>query len=385
MGGRHHQTSLEMKMPCLVSLTEKGLFIFRFGCKEDLVNMLSLHPQSIGKRKIHLVQWSPGLIDIPLPKNTAVWVRLRNVPYHLWCSNIFQALAKAVGTPICLDVITASQKFLAYARVLVEVDLSKELPSIIWIDLEGGNPIGVSVEYENVPCSSCLTTGHKDSFCPQKPGKIVPPPTKFPLKSSSPPTKLNEVGILGPAPPEFTNEITSIVQATPDIPHHETEPFSVPINPFELLELFCLKEPSSQPSPSNSRLPTRAVEGSLPNQNLDMQQDTSHLPDDTAVVENADIPNPPVTPHPNPTPPPTVSSLHPDIIHPLNNGSISVVLPIMLEPSPALLEPNNLLEPSPVLGPSRSKPPSNQKRVGPEIRSTNLLQNPPLGSPLASP
>lgn len=121
----------------------------------------------MGKRKIHLVQWSPGLIDIPLPNNTAVWVRLRNVPYHPWCSNIFQALAKAIGTPICLDVITASQKFLAYARVLVEVDLSKDLPSIIWIDLEEAIPLVYLWSMKMSPVHLVLPQGTRTVFVPK--------------------------------------------------------------------------------------------------------------------------------------------------------------------------------------------------------------------------
>lgn len=48
------KSSLNLSLPCLKSLTAKGLFLFRFGCKEDMSQTLSCHPSSIGKTRTHL-------------------------------------------------------------------------------------------------------------------------------------------------------------------------------------------------------------------------------------------------------------------------------------------------------------------------------------------
>lgn len=52
--------------------------------------------------------------------------------------------------------ITASQRFLSYARICINLDLHKPKPSSIGVDLAGDSKVVVEVLYENVPCSLCL-------------------------------------------------------------------------------------------------------------------------------------------------------------------------------------------------------------------------------------
>lgn len=95
-------------MPCLVFLTNKGLFLFRFGFKTNMERTLAAAPYSIGKQKIHLVPWKPGMDDVLLSKTTAVWICIKNIPLHLWSINILTGLASMVGTPIRMDDTTTS-------------------------------------------------------------------------------------------------------------------------------------------------------------------------------------------------------------------------------------------------------------------------------------
>lgn len=46
-------------------------------------------------------------------------------------------MAKGVGTPLQLDKVTKLRKFGHYARVLVDVDLSKLLLSTLWVEVKG--------------------------------------------------------------------------------------------------------------------------------------------------------------------------------------------------------------------------------------------------------
>lgn len=92
---------------------------------------LWVHPHSIGKRELHLARWSPGMVDLALPRVVAILVRLRNIPFHLRSRNILLALASTISKPFRLDDITESKKLLNYTWILVEVDLSKALPSTI--------------------------------------------------------------------------------------------------------------------------------------------------------------------------------------------------------------------------------------------------------------
>lgn len=72
------------------------------------------------------------------------------------------SITSSVGLPLKLDDITAGQKILTFARILVNLDLSKPRPLSILVDLEGEFEIIVSISYENVPCSTCFSSGHPD-------------------------------------------------------------------------------------------------------------------------------------------------------------------------------------------------------------------------------
>lgn len=147
----------KLTIPCLVLLIETGLFIFHFGCLEDMNKTLGCHPHFIKKKKLQLARWSPSMVDLDIPKSVAVWVHLRHIPFHPWNrNNILLALASTMGKPLKFDEITASQKLLTSARVLIKVDVSKTLPSTIWMDIEGDNPNNISIDHENLPCPSCL-------------------------------------------------------------------------------------------------------------------------------------------------------------------------------------------------------------------------------------
>lgn len=186
------------------------------------------------------------MVDVQIPKSAPIWIRLRNIPFHLCSKNIPLALASAIGTPIRVDYITVSHRLLSFVRLRVEVDLSKELPSSVWMDVEGNSPINILVDYENLPCSFCLKFGHRASHCPEGPGKSAS--SSSPSKFSSP--ILNEEpGILGPSPlscePALVSSParpTSPPSCSPQEPHL--------LNPFDLLEACSMKIPLAHSSPN---------------------------------------------------------------------------------------------------------------------------------------
>ncbi|KAJ8627657.1 hypothetical protein MRB53_020964 [Persea americana] len=124
-----------LSSPCMISLTIKGHFIFRFNSLEDKTYILGLSPLSLEKKKIFFLPWSPGQDEMAWPSTAPVWIRLAGLPYHCWSKHILFSLASSIGQPIKLDDITTAQRILTYARVLVNIDLSKLKPPIILVDL----------------------------------------------------------------------------------------------------------------------------------------------------------------------------------------------------------------------------------------------------------
>lgn len=82
------------------------------------------------------------------------------MPYHCWSQHNLLSIASSIGPPIRLDDNTAGQRIISYARILVNLDLSKPRPNNVLVELEGEGEIALDVYYENIPCSNCLLTGH---------------------------------------------------------------------------------------------------------------------------------------------------------------------------------------------------------------------------------
>ena len=95
-----------------------------------------------------------------------VWVKIPNLPMHLWLDSIFEAIGESLGDFLYVDSITSNFLHSTYARLLVEMDLSKGLPEQVCLDSSHGSWT-LSLDYEGVPfcCRKCLKTSHISTRC----------------------------------------------------------------------------------------------------------------------------------------------------------------------------------------------------------------------------
>lgn len=70
-----------------------------------------------------------------------------------------------MGKPLVADLLTTRREIWSYARVLVEVDLSRPIRKTLDIHLSNGKTIKQMVEYERLPlsCDTCKQIGHSSS------------------------------------------------------------------------------------------------------------------------------------------------------------------------------------------------------------------------------
>ncbi|XXG82852.1 hypothetical protein AAC387_Pa10g0738 [Persea americana] len=148
-------SSWRLSKPCLILLTKLGHFLFRFNTMEERDVLVSQGPLFMGKRKLLLHPWSPRQDESSWPVVTPVWIRLKGIPYHCW-----------IGKPLRLDETATTQRMLSYARVLVNLDVTKPGPNSLTVELEGDATVEVEILYENVPCYDCLYAGHLSVKCP---------------------------------------------------------------------------------------------------------------------------------------------------------------------------------------------------------------------------
>ncbi|KAL1536304.1 hypothetical protein AAHA92_28979 [Salvia divinorum] len=100
------------------------------------------------------------------PQTTAVWIRVSELPLHLYPSNVISAIGGGVATVIRVDYNTSDLQRGDFARIAVNANLTKPLVSKFTIDGEE-----FKVEYENLNelCIYCGMYGHLDVNCIRKP------------------------------------------------------------------------------------------------------------------------------------------------------------------------------------------------------------------------
>ncbi|CAL1411640.1 unnamed protein product [Linum trigynum] len=93
-----------------------------------------------------------------------VWVHLPELKIHFYHKEVLTTLGNLIGRTIKLDYHTLTQQRAKFARLAVEVDLSRPLVPRIWLDDDWQ-----AVEYENLPavCFECGKIGHSSTACPQ--------------------------------------------------------------------------------------------------------------------------------------------------------------------------------------------------------------------------
>lgn len=100
-------------------------------------------------------------------------------------SDILLSIACSIGKPLHLDETTAAQRMLSYARVLVNLDVTKSGPNSHTIKQEGDATIEIEVLHEYDPYSNCLSTCHLSAKSPftNKPALLKTPSSATLLKS----------------------------------------------------------------------------------------------------------------------------------------------------------------------------------------------------------
>lgn len=89
-------------------------------------------------------------------------MKLPNLPFHCWTMDSLSRIGSTLGVPICADSCTTRQLRRSFARLLVEIDITKPLVHSVVIEGPAGSLVEQKVVYEWTPpfCQACNKVGH---------------------------------------------------------------------------------------------------------------------------------------------------------------------------------------------------------------------------------
>lgn len=133
-----------------VQTLEKGWFALQFSSLEHTNWVLSM-VWHLDLAPVLLCRWTP-LFDPARERADAgpIWVRLLGLPLHFWIEDVFRHIANALDIYLTFDDSYQTSGKLAYARILVHLDLFEGF--LEFIDIHWRNhTIRQLLDYEGVP------------------------------------------------------------------------------------------------------------------------------------------------------------------------------------------------------------------------------------------
>ncbi|GAU37905.1 hypothetical protein TSUD_163420 [Trifolium subterraneum] len=138
---------------------------------KDVRRVRSVASWNLNPGMLKLFAWSKDFNPrVQQNVSAQVWVRFYGLSQEYWRPNILFAIASSIGTPICIDSVTAKpmleRTFGQFVRVLVDMDLSQTLRDKV-LGERKGFAFFVDLDYENLPhfCSHCKVIGHHVGIC----------------------------------------------------------------------------------------------------------------------------------------------------------------------------------------------------------------------------
>jgi hypothetical protein len=156
------------KCNATLHIHDSGWLVFRFSSATNMGRVLCRGPYSFQGKPLVLKPMPPyfdfGKLDM---LSVLVWVRLLNFPLECWSPACLSKISSVIGKPIRCDDLTLSMSRVSFARVMIEVNLSDDLPRSISLSMPDGTIIKQRVIYEYKPqfCSICCIPGHTSNVC----------------------------------------------------------------------------------------------------------------------------------------------------------------------------------------------------------------------------
>lgn len=144
-------------------LHQDGYYLVQCLSEEVAVELVNRGNVMMGKRPVLVRMWDAQFdFTKDILRVIPVWIRLIKLPTKFWGMNSLSRIGSLFGVPLAAHSYTAYRSRVNYARILVEVDVTKPLPKSIFVEDEDGNVYDQAFFIEWIPayCQKCHEVGH---------------------------------------------------------------------------------------------------------------------------------------------------------------------------------------------------------------------------------
>ncbi|KAJ0961561.1 hypothetical protein J5N97_001546 [Dioscorea zingiberensis] len=144
-----------------------GFFLIRCETEKMMETILEEGPWTINGMVLHLLRWKPDFQACYEKLSTAtIWIQMYNLPLEYMDVETLEPLATNIGQVVKVDLTTLVGDRAKFARVCVELDLTKPLKRGIWAQ-SPAKRFFIPILYEKLPtfCYKCGIVGHGAERC----------------------------------------------------------------------------------------------------------------------------------------------------------------------------------------------------------------------------
>lgn len=143
----------------------KNFYVVQFSSPEDYKHALFNGPWMLADHYLLVQRWRPFFITNALVESkVAVWVRIPELPLEFYNDKFLWRVGAKLGSLLKIDRLTSIHCRGQFARICVEIDLSRKLvPSIKVM----GAVLRLEYEGLHTVCFACGRYAHKQDSCPE--------------------------------------------------------------------------------------------------------------------------------------------------------------------------------------------------------------------------
>nr|XP_009768740.1 PREDICTED: uncharacterized protein LOC104219715 [Nicotiana sylvestris] len=105
-----------------------GYFIIMLNNSEEREDVMLKGPYTINSRPIIIRPWSENFdFNEEVLKITPLWAKLPKLPLNYWRKQALNKIGSGLGKPLYVDACTTVAERVSYARVLIEMDVTRPL------------------------------------------------------------------------------------------------------------------------------------------------------------------------------------------------------------------------------------------------------------------